>query len=466
MARPQYSRLYFTLVGLATSAAAVGIFMWVSLSAGRGWQTVNEPLAIAIGVITFTVFYRFRLLLSARSTRYMLWRGLGYWLLVVLVTALAYILLPEVHLEVSPRMVQKWALWCIIPVILLLAFMRWSALRVYASDVEPRIAAMIRPGPEALELARRLNRSPILGIRLAGYFDTTRFDSSELNDPQPVKLPHLGGLAEAEARLRANEFDVVIVGMGLLRTPESGAVINALNDSTASIYMVPEASVLGGFKAQTADIAGIPLLALHENQILGLARLAKRTFDMAVAGTLLLLLAPVMGTIALLIKLDSPGPILFRQKRYGHSGDPIWVNKFRSMRTTPIPEHEVRQATADDPRVTRVGRILRRTSLDELPQLWNVLNGTMSLVGPRPHAAEHNEFYRRQIPGYMLRHTILPGITGWAQVNGLRGETETLDKMARRVAYDLHYIRHWSLWLDIKILLLTAWSLVHNRNVY
>lgn len=187
--------------------------------------------------------------------------------------------------------------------------------------------------------------------------------------------------------------------------------------------------------------------------------------DVVLASIFLVLLSPLMVAIAIAIKLTSPGPVFFRQRRYGLDGREIRVWKFRTM-TVCEDGQQVTQARRGDPRVTRIGAFLRRTSLDELPQLFNVLKGDMSLVGPRPHATAHNEEYRRLIDGYMLRHKVRPGMTGLAQVHGCRGETETVDKMAKRVEWDLPYIREWSLWMDIKILLQTFWVVLRGQNAY
>jgi putative colanic acid biosynthesis UDP-glucose lipid carrier transferase len=191
----------------------------------------------------------------------------------------------------------------------------------------------------------------------------------------------------------------------------------------------------------------------------------KRVTDIVLATLALLVLAPLMLMISVAVKLTSAGPVLFRQRRYGLNGEEIIVLKFRSM-TVCEDDDVVAQATKQDPRVTALGRLLRRTSLDELPQLLNVLEGKMSVVGPRPHAVTHNEQYRKLISGYMIRHKVRPGITGLAQVNGLRGETDTVEKMRERVKYDLEYLSHWTPWLDVKIVLKTIWVLARDRNAY
>ncbi|MCK9509633.1 MAG: undecaprenyl-phosphate glucose phosphotransferase [Pigmentiphaga sp.] len=466
MSRPQYSRIYFSLVGLGVAIVAVATFLGFSFYHSGATTGISQTMAATIALAATAVFYRFRLLLSARTLHYMLGRALLQWGLVVLFSALAYVVLPDTHLQVTTDLFLQWAIFTVPVLLPVLLAMRASAHRVYATDVEPRVSVLLEPGDVTLEFANRIRRSPALGLRLLGYFQDAPEGVSRAASLPGDPLPCLGSLDDATARIHAQEFDVVLLGMDLLRHPKSSQIMATLADSTASVYLIPEPHMLGGFSARSADIAGIAMLALHENRILGLSRLIKRGFDVAAAGVLLVLLSPVLLAIVVAIKLDSPGPVLFRQRRYGHSGEPIWVRKFRSMRVGTDRDGIVVQATQNDPRVTRVGRFLRRSSLDELPQLFNVLDGSMSLVGPRPHAAEHNEFYRRQIPGYMLRHTIQPGITGWAQVHGLRGETETLEKMAQRVQYDLEYIQQWTLWLDIKILFMTAWALLRHRNVY
>jgi len=213
------------------------------------------------------------------------------------------------------------------------------------------------------------------------------------------------------------------------------------------------------------DIGGLPVVSVFENPLYGVDGLLKRVFDLVVSTLLLILLAVPMTIVALAIKLTSRGPVFFRQRRYGLDGSEILVWKFRSM-TVCQDGHNVVQATKTDTRITKIGAFIRKTSIDELPQLFNVFAGSMSLVGPRPHAAAHNEQYRKLIEGYMLRHKVRPGITGLAQVRGWRGETDTLEKMQRRVECDHEYIREWSLWLDITILFRTISVVLKRDNAY
>jgi putative colanic acid biosysnthesis UDP-glucose lipid carrier transferase len=213
------------------------------------------------------------------------------------------------------------------------------------------------------------------------------------------------------------------------------------------------------------DFMGFPTVDLNTPMSSGLGGVFKTLFDMSFALVALVLLAPLMITIAIAIKLTSPGPVLFKQPRLGLNGKKFSVYKFRSMKVHQ--EHgTVTQATKDDPRITPIGQFLRRTSLDELPQFLNVLKGEMSVVGPRPHALQHNEMYKDLLELYMLRHRVKPGITGWAQIHGYRGETDTVDKMAKRVQFDLHYIQNWSLWMDVKIIVWTAFRGWTGNNAY
>ncbi|EHU6064699.1 exopolysaccharide biosynthesis polyprenyl glycosylphosphotransferase, partial [Escherichia coli] len=212
-------------------------------------------------------------------------------------------------------------------------------------------------------------------------------------------------------------------------------------------------------------INGVPVVPLYESPLSGINMVFKRLEDIIVSLSILIVISPVLLIIACAVKFTSPGPVIFRQIRYGMDGKSIKVWKFRSM-TVMENDNNVTQATKHDLRVTKVGKFLRRTSLDELPQFFNVLFGQMSVVGPRPHAVSHNEQYRTLIKGYMLRHKVKPGITGLAQVNGWRGETDTLDKMQKRVEYDLLYIRNWSIWLDLKIIFLTIFKGFVNKSAY
>ena len=307
---------------------------------------------------------------------------------------------------------------------------------------------------------------PSLGLNVIGFYDD-RNDSRDEQDDSPVALDGelSGSLSELVESARRGEIDTVLVTLPMRAEDRINYLLDELGDSTVSVYIVPDFFVFELLHSRWTSLGGLPAVSVFENPLFGVDGIAKRVADLLIAGIALIVAAIPMMLIAVAVKLSSPGPVFFRQRRYGLDGREILVWKFRSMRTCedgPV----VKQATRDDARITRVGAILRTTSLDELPQLFNVIEGSMSLVGPRPHANAHNEQYRSLIRGYMLRHKVKPGITGLAQVNGCRGETETIDKMERRIEWDHHYIRSWSLWLDIKILLKTLFVVWKQDQAY
>ncbi|MGV3482958.1 MAG: undecaprenyl-phosphate glucose phosphotransferase [Planctomycetaceae bacterium] len=301
-----------------------------------------------------------------------------------------------------------------------------------------------------------LNGDTGLGWQVVGFYDDRPVDvSDDATDGDEL----IGNWGQMVADARSGKIDTVLITLPMRAEERIRVVLDQLSDSTASVYVIPDFFVFELLHSSWKSVGGLPAVSIFENPLSGIDGLSKRITDVVLAGFGLLVVSIPMLVIALAIKWTSPGPVFFRQRRYGLDGREILVWKFRSMRTCDNGA-VVKQATRDDPRITPLGSILRKTSLDELPQLFNVLEGSMSLVGPRPHASAHNEQYRTLIRGYMLRHKVKPGITGLAQVNGCRGETDTIDKMQRRVELDHEYIRGWSLWLDLRILLRTlaiAW---------
>jgi putative colanic acid biosynthesis UDP-glucose lipid carrier transferase len=307
------------------------------------------------------------------------------------------------------------------------------------------------------ELLRRLPENGFLG-----FFDFRSADriSEWVNGDKLIG--HCGGLADY---VRANGVTTIYIALPLANAPRIGELITALRDTTASIYFLPDVFAFDMVQGRLVNIDGMPALSVCETPFHGMDAVLKRTLDLLLAGVAVVAASPVMLACAIGVKLSSPGPILFRQRRYGLHGEEINVYKFRSM-TCCEDGPNVAQAIKNDPRTTRFGAFLRKSSLDELPQLVNVIQGKMSLVGPRPHAVAHNEQYRKIISGYMIRHKVRPGITGWAQVNGFRGETDTVDKMTGRVKLDLEYLNHWSIWLDIRILIKTVLLVVRDDKAY
>jgi putative colanic acid biosynthesis UDP-glucose lipid carrier transferase len=313
----------------------------------------------------------------------------------------------------------------------------------------------------SLALAKRLRHSSEFGLALAGFFDDR--GGERLNIDHDVRL--LGKLDDLAAYVRGHKIDVVFIALPVRQVARVIHLIDQLRDTTASIYYLPDILVFELIQARSIAIAGIPALSMCETPFFGYRAIAKRATDVLISATALLLAAPLMIAIAILVRLSSPGPIIFRQRRYGLNGEEIIVYKFRTMTVTDDGPTVV-QATKSDPRTTRIGRFLRRYSLDELPQLINVLAGPMSLVGPRPHAVAHNEYYRKLIKGYMVRHKVKPGITGLAQVRGLRGATQTVEQMEARVEFDLEYLRNWSLELDLEILAKTVVRVFNDRKAF
>jgi putative colanic acid biosynthesis UDP-glucose lipid carrier transferase len=275
----------------------------------------------------------------------------------------------------------------------------------------------------------------------------------------------LGSIDDLIQKARTGAVDSVYIALPLQNEQLIEELVNQFADTTVSVYVVPDLFISELMHSRWVNFGGIPLVSVYETPFYGLYGWAKQVEDFILGCLILPLISPLMIAIAVAIKVTSPGPVLFKQRRYGLNGAVVEVWKFRSMTVCEDGEN-IPQAKKNDARVTALGAFLRRTSLDELPQFINVLQGTMSVVGPRPHALVHNEEYRKLIKGYMLRHKVKPGITGWAQVNGWRGETDTLDKMQKRVEYDLEYIQNWSLWLDLKIITLTVFHGFTGKNAY
>jgi putative colanic acid biosynthesis UDP-glucose lipid carrier transferase len=339
---------------------------------------------------------------------------------------------------------------------------QWAAHHVLLRPAQPlRRAVIVGVTPLGVRLQKTLSDDRLLRIEVVGFFED-RLDS-RVAPLAPGRL--LGKCSDVIDYVLRNDINVVYVTLPMNHDPRVLALLEGLRDSTVSIYFVPDLYSFNLIQARFDLIGGIPLVAVRESPFYGVRALAKRLTDIAVGGVATLMLAPVLAFVAIGVRITSPGPVIFRQKRYGLDGKPITVYKFRSMTVTEDGDRSYTQVSRGDARVTPFGAFIRRTSLDELPQLFNVLEGSMSIVGPRPHAVAVNEQYRRLIPGYMVRHKVKPGITGWAQVNGYRGGDD-LGSMTKRIEFDLEYLRHWSLWLDIMILFRTAIMVLTDKRAY
>jgi len=327
-----------------------------------------------------------------------------------------------------------------------------------------RSVAIAGAGPLGQRLASNIAEAPWMGLDLLGFFDDKHREPVRLANSK-VRLPITGPLEQLVEQTRAGLIDRVYITLPMRSEARIKWLVDQLSDTTASVYIVPDVFAFELLHARSQNINGVPTISIFDSPMTGANSVIKRLEDIVLSLLILCVVAIPMALIAAVVKLSSPGPVFFRQKRYGIDGRSIEVWKFRSMRVMENDANVV-QATRGDNRITPIGAFLRRTSLDELPQFINVLQGDMSIVGPRPHAVAHNEQYRGQINSYMLRHKVKPGITGWAQVNGWRGETDTLDKMQKRIEHDLAYIHNWSLWWDLKIVFLTVFKGFIHKNAY
>jgi putative colanic acid biosynthesis UDP-glucose lipid carrier transferase len=366
----------------------------------------------------------------------------------------------------SRRILTTWALstpWLLIGLALL---MHEALNRMLSDPASARRAIFVGYNEISLSLAQRVERTSSAALRVLGFFDDRAPErlgaGGEAASPPPDLL---GGLKNILDYVQQNGIDVIFVALPVSHLARVQKVLDDLRDTTVSIYYVPMVFAFDTIQGGTSEFLGVPLIALVETPFHGHRGVSKRVSDLVLASVVLLPVAPLMLVIGLLVRLSSAGPAIFKQRRYGLDGQEIVVYKFRTMTVTEDGD-SIQQATQHDSRITPLGRLLRRSSLDELPQLLNVLQGRMSLVGPRPHAVAHNEMYRKLIKGYMIRHKVAPGMTGLAQVHGMRGETQTLEQMEARLKYDLDYLRNWSPLLDVKILFKTLLIVTRGDKAY
>jgi putative colanic acid biosynthesis UDP-glucose lipid carrier transferase len=436
------------------------------------WQSWQSPLTsaetwfqIILAVLVFHWVGEYHQLYGSwrgeRITRE-LTKVFNYWALTfVLLLSVNYLVLNQEQLPDNGQMTWFALVLAVLCGYRMLIRQLLHGLRRHGFNT--RRVAIVGTGQVGARLAQSISSAPWMGLDLLGFYDT---------DPQQMdlgaegqRIPVLGDLQQLVIDAREGRIDKVYITLAFSAEPHLRELITGLSDTTASVYLIPDVFMFELLHARSESINGLASISIFDSPMDGAWSLVKRAEDIVLSSIILLLIAVPLVLIAIAIKLTSPGPVLFRQRRYGLDGRPIEVWKFRSM-TVQENGAEVRQATRNDARVTPLGSFLRRTSLDELPQFFNVLRGEMSIVGPRPHAVAHNEQYRKQVSGYMLRHKVKPGITGWAQINGWRGETDTLDKMRKRVEFDLEYIEHWSIWLDLKIILLTLFKGFLNKNAF
>ena len=442
---------------VVVAASAITAY-WARIGSYHPHQ--SEQWEIATGCLLAANLLQFARLYSIESLRHRsshVRRLAGAWALTML-AVVATIYFTKTAEEVSRGWVLLWGVMGFVGLIAVRA-VAWSRLASRLEEGKLMLnMAVVGDGAPAERLARHLERSGDGVSRVLGIFSLTSKDK-QATDRRGATIPDVDDLAHLARNVRIDEIAISIP------CPDAAGVSGALTKlGTIPINVklcldLPE-------RACGLGALSLPAVPILERPLAGWPIIVKRCMDVAISAVLLVFFAPVMALVALAIKLDSTGPVLFRQQRHGFNKDPITVYKFRTMDVAAALDSSVPQARRHDPRVTRIGRFLRRSSIDELPQLLNVLTGAMSLVGPRPHAVAHDEQYAALIDGYLARHRVRPGITGWAQVNGYRGETDTIEKMARRVEHDLYYIDHWSPFFDLHILFRTLLVGFRNDNAY
>ena len=358
--------------------------------------------------------------------------------------------------------VTSWAILVMFGLITYRVAIRSLLIIVRDSSQSNKSIAIIGAGKVGQQLAKNINENSWMGYKVTAFYD----DNPDLLDKKINEIPVKGEIDSVAEDTKNKMYDEVYICLPLWADLKIKHLLDQLTDTTAIVKYVPDLFTFDLMHAKLQEIKGMPIFSVFDTPLSSKSsQLIKRIEDVILSVLILFLIAPVLLVISVAIKLNSAGPVIFKQKRYGLNGKEIKVYKFRSM-TTQDNGAIVKQAVKGDARITSIGAFLRKTSLDELPQFINVLQGKMSIVGPRPHAVAHNEEYRKIVPKYMQRHLVKPGITGWAQINGWRGETDTIEKMEKRVEFDLHYINSWSLWLDIKIIILTVFKGFVNKNAY
>ena len=461
----QYDTKINAIARLADSAIIFLTFVSIVDILAVEWMPLYLPVVL-ISMVLFSFF-------AESQDAYRSWRGTGIraeisavlfsWVMTVVFLVVADWLVFETDIYYATLM-RTWLVVVPIQLIAWHAVVRVMLSYFRSKGHNSRQVAIVGATPLGNRLRQAFQDMDWSGLKFVGYYDDrTHVSGDRRLDGEGVNI--VGGTEQLISDCKSGAVDTVYITISMSAEKRIKTLTEKLADSTASVYFVPDLFTFNLLNSRWVDYQGITAVSIYETPFAGLDSLLKRMEDIVLSTIILTLITPIMLIVAFAIKLTSPGPVLFKQTRYGADGDEIKVWKFRSMTTQDNGEH-IQQATKGDPRITPFGAFMRKTSLDELPQFFNALSGSMSIVGPRPHAVAHNEEYREKIQGYMLRHKVKPGITGLAQINGFRGETDTLDKMEGRVHYDLKYIQTWSIGLDLKIIFLTIFKGFVNKNAY
>lgn len=428
-----------------------------------------RPFDSSLWLLLLTTLVLFQMI-GGITDFYRSWRGVHFgselllilqnWTISVIISAGFMSFISVIYLSFK----QYMFLYLIVSVgfIISRASIRYFSNQIRKLGYNTRNVAIVGNMPIGFTLANSFIKAPWMGLNVVGHYSS---EPPAESDDNAASIKHCGDTEQLLIDAREGRLDKIYIAMAMSEETAIRRLVNQLTDTTCSVMLIPDIFTLNVLQSRTEEVNGVPVVPLFETPMNGMNMVFKRIEDIIVSSLILLFISPVLLTIAAAVKMTSPGPVIFRQMRYGMDGKPIMVWKFRSMSVMENGDKVV-QATKGDARITPIGRILRSTSLDELPQFINVLKGDMSIVGPRPHAVAHNEQYRAIIQGYMLRHKVKPGITGWAQINGWRGETDTLEKMEKRVEFDLQYIRDWSIWLDLRIIFLTIFKGFVSKTAY
>ncbi|WP_407251040.1 undecaprenyl-phosphate glucose phosphotransferase [Klebsiella aerogenes] len=419
---------------------------------------------IFLSLVILTVFQ----MIGGITDFYRSWRGVKFsaelslisknWTLSMILTTGVLSLFSELDVYFTLKVISQWF------IVVCIGFLTFRILIRFMFGVLRKLGynrcrvALAGSLPVGINLVQSFKEQPWLGFVVEGIYDDTNFLDID-------GIDYLGDFTALVSDARAGKLDRIYLAMSMGDEAKIKKIVRELQDSTCSVMFIPDVFTFSILQSRTEEVNGVPVVPLFDTPLNGINMILKRLEDIIVSSLIITFISHVLLIISCAVKLTSPGPVIFKQTRYGIDGRPIVVWKFRTMNVMEN-DTNVQQATKNDIRITKLGRFLRSTSLDELPQFFNVFIGDMSIVGPRPHAVAHNEQYRSLIEGYMLRHKVKPGITGWAQINGWRGETDTLEKMKKRVEYDLEYIREWSILFDVKIIFLTIFKGFIGKAAY
>ncbi|KZY60842.1 undecaprenyl-phosphate glucose phosphotransferase [Pseudoalteromonas shioyasakiensis] len=454
----------------ATIVAFIQRILDISIIVGCLWGTValqGLPWLLQHTTAALLAVFLFHFT-SELDKLYISWRGLSiykelkktisHWFVSAAILLLSVNFLAPQYL--NPEGLQfYWFVSVLVSLCVYRVVLRLILRALRSQGINTRSVVIAGAGTLGQQLANNIIANSSFGLVFGGYYD----------DAAPkeklVAAQTIGNLEQLVADCKEGGIDRVYIVLPPQAYERRKWLVKQLADSTASVYIVPDVFTYQLLHSRSDTIMGIPTISIYDSPLDGSNAIIKRIEDIVLSTLILIMISPVLLGLALAVKFTSKGPVFFKQNRYGIDGKPIKVWKFRSMNVMEDGA-KVTQATKNDSRFTPIGQFIRKTSLDELPQFINVLQGQMSIVGPRPHAVAHNEEYRKLVDGYMLRHKVKPGITGWAQINGWRGETDTLDKMEKRIEFDLEYIRNWSLFFDLKIVFLTIFKGFVNKNAY